>query len=380
VICTAGSSEAARDLAAKHADYYLMLAEDPAVVAATIADVRARAAAYGRADAIRFGLSVDVILRETDEEAFAEAKRVFDSGIAAATVQIAAERTGQMSETHQSRYRRYLGRAINGYEDLFVAPNLWAGFQLCRHSARLRLRGQLCLGGGPGARIRRAGHQQVLHQRLSPSGGDLSTGRASPAALPQRRTARRRQRPSARAAGHRPCHQRQQLSAVFHDISDRKRLFMTLQLVTEPASSSLPDLAHAPARRLSSEAEAIAAAHEVADAIAHITRNHDREVELPIGQLRLLSESGVTAIAVPRELGGLGASIETITETVRIISQVDGGVGQILQLHNVMIGGILASPDEAYRAFFAPRILAGERFGNALAEVGARTSWTCAPP
>jgi alkylation response protein AidB-like acyl-CoA dehydrogenase len=147
---------------------------------------------------------------------------------------------------------------------------------------------------------------------------------------------------------------------------------MTLQLVTEPASSSLPDLAHAPARRLSSEAEAIAAAHEVADAIAHITRNHDREVELPIGQLRLLSESGVTAIAVPRELGGLGASIETITETVRIISQVDGGVGQILQLHNVMIGGILASPDEAYRAFFAPRILAGERFGNALAEVGGK--------
>lgn len=128
VICTAGSSEAARDLAAKHADYYLMLAEDPAVVAATIADVRARAAAYGRADAIRFGLSVDVILRETDEEAFAEARRVFDSGIAAGTVQIAAERTGQMSETHQSRYRRYLGRAINGYEDLFVAPNLWAGF------------------------------------------------------------------------------------------------------------------------------------------------------------------------------------------------------------------------------------------------------------
>jgi len=147
---------------------------------------------------------------------------------------------------------------------------------------------------------------------------------------------------------------------------------MTLHLATTTAIAGLPDLSAAPARRLASEAEAIAAAHEVAAAIAPITRDHDREGEIPGEQLRLLSESGVTAIAVPKELGGLGASIETIVETVRIISTADGGVGQILQLHNVMIGGILASPDAAYRAFFAPRILAGERFGNALAEVGGK--------
>lgn len=128
LICSAGASDAAKELAAKHADYYLMLAEDPAVVAETIADVKRRAERYGRTDAIRFGLSVDVILRETDEEAFAEAKRVFDAGIAAGTVQMAADRTDQMSETHQSRYRRYLGRPINSYKDLFIGPNLWAGF------------------------------------------------------------------------------------------------------------------------------------------------------------------------------------------------------------------------------------------------------------
>lgn len=128
LICSAGASDAAKELAARHADYYLMLAEDSSVVAKTIADVKRRAERYGRADAIRFGLSVDVIVRQTEEEAFAEAKRVFDAGIAAGTVQIAAERTGQMSETHQSRYRRYLGRPINGFEDLFIGPNLWAGF------------------------------------------------------------------------------------------------------------------------------------------------------------------------------------------------------------------------------------------------------------
>jgi SfnB family sulfur acquisition oxidoreductase len=121
-----------------------------------------------------------------------------------------------------------------------------------------------------------------------------------------------------------------------------------------------------------SEEEAIGAAHRVAAQIAAITREHGREGELPREQVRLLSESGITGIAVPKELGGLGASIQTIVETVRIISTVDGGVGQVLQLHNVMIGGILASPSEEYRRFFAPKILAGERFGNALAEVGGK--------
>ena len=126
------------------------------------------------------------------------------------------------------------------------------------------------------------------------------------------------------------------------------------------------------AARLNSEAEAIAAAKDVADAIRPIAADKAREQDLARRQLGLLSASGVTAIAVPRALGGVGASIATIVETVRIISHADGGIGQILQLHNVMIAGILTSPDEDQRRFFADRILAGDRFGNALAEVGGK--------
>lgn len=128
LICSAGASPAAKRLAAKHSDYYLMLAEDPEVVAGHIADVRALAREHGREDQIRFGLSVDVILRETDEAAFAEAKRIFEEGVRAGTVQMTAARSAQMSETNQSRYRRYNDRAVNGFEDLFIAPNLWGGF------------------------------------------------------------------------------------------------------------------------------------------------------------------------------------------------------------------------------------------------------------
>jgi alkanesulfonate monooxygenase len=53
LICTAGSSVAARELAAKHADYYLMRAERPEDIRALIDDVRQRAIAHGNPDPLR---------------------------------------------------------------------------------------------------------------------------------------------------------------------------------------------------------------------------------------------------------------------------------------------------------------------------------------
>lgn len=128
LICSAGTSEGAKELAAKHSDYYLVLAESPEYVARNIADVKARAEKYGRADQIKFGVSVDAIARETDELAFAEAKRFFDEGVKAGTVKAAAERSTQMSDTNRARYERYNGREVHDFDDLFIEPHLWAGF------------------------------------------------------------------------------------------------------------------------------------------------------------------------------------------------------------------------------------------------------------
>lgn len=127
-----------------------------------------------------------------------------------------------------------------------------------------------------------------------------------------------------------------------------------------------------PATRLTDEAAAIAAAREVADRIRPITRDKAREGDLPREQLDILFASGVPAIAVPRDLGGIGASIRTIVETVRIISHADGSIGQVLQLHNVMIAALVNAPLAETRDYFAPRILDGQRFANALAEVGGK--------
>lgn len=145
---------------------------------------------------------------------------------------------------------------------------------------------------------------------------------------------------------------------------------------TQPAAARAADDTDAYARPraaiIKSEAEAVAVARAVADAIRPAAIDRSQEASPPAEQLDILFQSGVPAIAVPRAFGGLGASVETIVETVRLISHADGSIGQILQLHNVMIGGILKSDNPATAAYFAPRILRGERFANALAEVGGK--------
>jgi alkylation response protein AidB-like acyl-CoA dehydrogenase len=124
-----------------------------------------------------------------------------------------------------------------------------------------------------------------------------------------------------------------------------------------------------------SEQEAIEIAHEVARRIAQAASDPARNRELPWEQAELLSRHGLTAIAVPRAHGGIGASVATVVEVVRIISTADGGVGQLLQIHNVMIRGVFEYPNATVRARLIADILAGKRFGNALAEVGGKNKF-----
>lgn len=139
--------------------------------------------------------------------------------------------------------------------------------------------------------------------------------------------------------------------------------------------SSVQTLSIAPVRVLRSEAEAIAAAREIATQIAAIAADPQANGQLPRRQAELLSTSGLTAIGVPKAFGGLGASVATIVETVRLISVADGGVGQLLQIHNVMLRGIFNGYPDAVRDRLIGDVLAGKRFGNALAEVGGKNKF-----
>lgn len=73
-----GASDAAVQVAARHADVYMMWGEPLAQIRDRIAKVRAAAAAYGRDKHIRFSLSLRPILGATEEEAWARANRILE--------------------------------------------------------------------------------------------------------------------------------------------------------------------------------------------------------------------------------------------------------------------------------------------------------------
>ncbi len=130
-----GSSEAGQDLAVDEVDMYLTWGEPPAGVAEKVAAVRAKAAARGRT--LRFGLRVHIIVRETEDEAWAAADRLLRD-VSDATIAAAQARFATMDSVGQRRMAALHG----GRRDrLVIGPNLWAGVGLVRKGAGTALVG-----------------------------------------------------------------------------------------------------------------------------------------------------------------------------------------------------------------------------------------------
>jgi alkanesulfonate monooxygenase len=130
-----GSSEAAHELAAEQMDVYLTWGEPPAAVAAKIADIRARAAKHGRT--VKFGIRLHVIVRETNEEAWAAADKLI-SHLDDATIEKAQAAFAKMDSVGQRRMAALHGGRRDKLE---VSPNLWAGVGLVRGGAGTALVG-----------------------------------------------------------------------------------------------------------------------------------------------------------------------------------------------------------------------------------------------
>jgi alkanesulfonate monooxygenase len=131
-----GSSEAGQDLAADQCDTFLTWGEPPAAVAEKIASARRRAEARGRA--LRFGIRLHFIVRETEDEAWAAAERLI-SKVSDAQVEAAQARfLRQMDSVGQRRMSELHG---GSRDKLLVGPNLWAGVGLVRNGAGTALVG-----------------------------------------------------------------------------------------------------------------------------------------------------------------------------------------------------------------------------------------------
>ncbi|MFK3761419.1 FMNH2-dependent alkanesulfonate monooxygenase [Serratia ureilytica] len=130
-----GSSPAALDIAAGQIDTYLTWGEPLAQVAEKLAAVRQRAERQGRK--LSYGIRLHVIVRETEDEAWAAAERLIahlDDDTIAAAQQIFA----RMDSTGQRRMSELHG---GSRESLRIAPNLWAGVGLVRGGAGTALVG-----------------------------------------------------------------------------------------------------------------------------------------------------------------------------------------------------------------------------------------------
>jgi len=123
---------------------------------------------------------------------------------------------------------------------------------------------------------------------------------------------------------------------------------------------------------IASDAEAISVAHALAEEFAPGAAGRDRERRPPVEELDRWSASGLGGITVPRAFGGADVSAVTLAEVIAIVSAADGSIGQIPQNHFYALEVLRFGGSEAQRAWLFGLALQGRRFGNALAEVGAR--------
>jgi alkanesulfonate monooxygenase len=128
-----GSSDAAHDLAAEQVETYLSWGEPPSEVKKKFDDVRARAAKHGRQ--IKFGVRLHVIVRETEEEAWAAAESLI-SRLDDETVARAQGALGKMDSEGQRRMAALHGQGKGrSRAELEIDPHLWAGVGLVRGGA-----------------------------------------------------------------------------------------------------------------------------------------------------------------------------------------------------------------------------------------------------
>lgn len=128
-----GGSRQAWEISAAHADVHLFWGDRPETIAAQIAEIRAMAAEQGRAGALGFGMRLQIICRETEDEAWGAAHElVRDVGEARS----AAVRANVANSVANQRVQALLAETGG-----LIAPNLWAGLARVRQGAGIAIVG-----------------------------------------------------------------------------------------------------------------------------------------------------------------------------------------------------------------------------------------------
>lgn len=123
-----------------------------------------------------------------------------------------------------------------------------------------------------------------------------------------------------------------------------------------------------PAVRLATAQQALAVAQALADDFRRGAALRDRERLLPHAELQQFFASGLGAITVPREWGGIDVPTATLAAIVTIVSEADAAIGQVPQNHYYALEVLRVNGSAAQQQRLFAEVLAGVHLGNALAE------------
>ncbi|MGW0994071.1 LLM class flavin-dependent oxidoreductase [Streptomyces sp. NPDC002523] len=125
-----GSSPAGIEVAAEHVDVYLTWGEPPHLLKEKLDRVRERAAHHGRK--LRLGLRLHLIVRDTEEQAWAAADRLLDVTSQATYARMLGDPATQDGEGWARQFRQHGGKVPAHARELEKYPNLWPGMGLFR--------------------------------------------------------------------------------------------------------------------------------------------------------------------------------------------------------------------------------------------------------
>ncbi|KUI44953.1 SfnB family sulfur acquisition oxidoreductase [Mycobacterium sp. IS-1590] len=124
----------------------------------------------------------------------------------------------------------------------------------------------------------------------------------------------------------------------------------------------------------------IASTDEALDVAAKLAAEFDAEAcardaerRLPHDQVRALKESGLLALTVPVDFGGIAAPATVLAEVFRRIAHADPSLAQIPHSHFVFLEALRLQGSYTQKSYFYDRVRNGALLANAQSERGPHT-------
>lgn len=122
-----GGSGAAAEISAKHSDVHLFWGDTVEQVAANMKSLKEKAAKYGREDKLGFGMRLQIMCREKEEDAWEAANRL--------VCNVSAEREQYIMGYYAQSVANQRIQQLRQEKGDFIAPNLWTGLARARPGA-----------------------------------------------------------------------------------------------------------------------------------------------------------------------------------------------------------------------------------------------------